>query len=73
MLSFQPHSRRDAHLSVSAERRFFDTVKDSLLSQSRECWADFVKCLDMFANDALSKEELLNLLADVLGPFFFPF
>ena len=55
-------------MSVSAERRFFDTVKDALLSQSRDAWTDFIKCLDMFANDALSKDELIDLLTDILGP-----
>lgn len=64
----QQQRNRDSHLSISAERRFFDQVKDVLLAISRDSWSDFVKCLDMFTNDAIPKEEMLEVVGDLLGP-----
>lgn len=64
----QANKLKDAHVSVSSERRFFDNVKDILQSSSRENWMDFVKCLELFSNDAISKEEMLELVTDLLGP-----
>jgi hypothetical protein len=58
---------KDLHLSVSAERRFFDQLKDALLSISRDHWAEFVKCLELFTDDKINKEELLKLVVDLLG------
>jgi hypothetical protein len=58
---------KDLHLSVSAERRFFDQLKDALLSISRDHWAEFVKCLELFTDDKINKDELLKLVVDLLG------
>jgi hypothetical protein len=39
-------------------------VKEILTSSSRDAWTEFVKCLDLFSREALSKREVL-LLAQV--------
>ena len=68
-LQNQPPTRpRESHLGMSAERKFFDQMKDVLLSISRDSWSDFVKCLDMFTNDALPKDEMLEVVSELLGP-----
>jgi histone deacetylase complex regulatory component SIN3 len=57
----------DSHISTSAERRLFDTIKDYLLSISRDNWSEFVKCLELFTDDKISKDELTKLIIDLLG------
>lgn len=52
----------------SAEAHFFSTVKDILLGISKNSWIEFVKCLDMYTNEAITKEEMLLLIGDILGP-----
>lgn len=42
-------------------------VKDVLLHVSRDTWSEFVKLLELFANNAVTKDTLLELAADVLG------
>ena len=44
-----------SHISVSAERQFFDQIKDYLTASSRDSWTEFVKLLDLFAQDSLTK------------------
>lgn len=56
------------HISVSAERAFFDQVKDYLTSTSRDSWAEFVKLLDLFASDSLTKRELYSFVGELFGP-----
>ena len=60
--------RESAHISQSTERRFFDSVKELLTSTTREGWSEFVKHLDLFANDAITKRDLLAFAADIFGP-----
>ena len=48
-----------------SERSFFDRVK--LLLGSREMWGEFLKCLELFSTDVLTKAELLLVVGDVLG------
>ena len=55
------------HMSVTAERRFFDTVKDLLTSTSRDGWAEFVKHLDLFINDAITKKDFLTFAGEIFG------
>ncbi|GAB4820057.1 hypothetical protein N2152v2_007103 [Parachlorella kessleri] len=50
---------------VQRELAFFDKVKARL--RSREAYADFLKCLNLFAEDVLSKSELVSLVHDMLG------
>lgn len=53
------------HISVSNERKFFDAIKDYLLSSSRDGWLEFIKILDLFISDAISKKDLLSTVADL--------
>jgi paired amphipathic helix protein Sin3a len=55
------------HMSVTAERRFFDSVKDLLMSTSRDGWTEFVKHLDLFVADAITKKDLLTFAQDIFG------
>jgi histone deacetylase complex regulatory component SIN3 len=43
-------------------------VKEVLTATSRETWAEFVKVLELFSNDAVTREDCLDLVADLFGP-----
>ncbi len=47
------------------EKRLFSRIKSALAS--RELWAEFLKCLDLFALEIISRSDLISLLADILG------
>jgi paired amphipathic helix protein Sin3a len=54
----------------AVERQFFDAAKEALASYTRDggqAWAEFMKCLDMYAQEILSKSEMLNLVEPLLG------
>jgi paired amphipathic helix protein Sin3a len=54
----------------AVERQFFDAAREALSSHSRDggqAWAEFIKCLDMYAQDILSKSEMLNFVEPLLG------
>lgn len=54
----------------AVERQFFDNVKESLTSSSRDggaAWSEFLKCLDLYAQEVLSRSELLRFVEDLLG------
>ena len=57
----------DRHMSITAERRFFDQVKDVLTGVSLKSWEEFVKALDLFSSDAITKKDLINLVKDIFG------
>lgn len=59
---------RDSHLSVSAERRFFIQVKEVLGNVSKDAWSEFVKCLELFSGDAITRDDLMELVQDLFGP-----
>lgn len=63
--------RLGLHLQSDQTKRCFMTittqVKDVLLHVSRDTWSEFVKLLELFANNAVTKNTLLELAADVLG------
>jgi len=59
--------RESNHVSQTTERRFFDSVKDLLTSTTREGWGEFLKHLDLFANDAITKRDLIHFSADIFG------
>ena len=63
-----PSKHSVSHSSISAERKFFERVKDILLTVSRDQWIEFVKCLELFTDDALSLSDMLDLTADLFGP-----
>ena len=44
--------------NAGVERQFFDAAKEALTSFSRDgelAWAEFLKCMDMYAQEILSK------------------
>ncbi len=43
---------------VARELQFFERVKQRL--RNKEAYADFLKCLNMFAEDILAKQELVR-------------
>lgn len=49
---------RSTHLE--RELQFFERVKQRL--RNREAYQEFLKCLNLFATDVISKAELLNLV-----------
>jgi paired amphipathic helix protein Sin3a len=54
----------------AVERQFFDAARESLTSYSRDsgqAWAEFVKCLDLYAQEILSRQEMLNFVEPLLG------
>ena len=55
------------HISQNSERKFFDTVKEMLSSVSREAWAEFVRCLELFSCDAVTKKDMFALVQDLFG------
>lgn len=54
--------------SISTERRFFDQIKDLLTSSSRDGWSEFVKCLDLYSHDAISRRDMFLLVQELFGP-----
>ena len=70
-----PHPEVPAHpdsfvYNSAVERQFFDMARESLTSYTRDggqAWAEFVKCLDMYAQDILSRTEMLNFVEPLLG------
>lgn len=56
----------DLHLTLTpSERSFFERVKSVL--GSREAWLETLKCLELYAADIVSRQDLLTLLAPVFG------
>jgi len=56
--------------NASVERQFFDTVKEALVAGSRDgnvAWAGFLRCLDMYSQEQLTREEMLACVEDLLG------
>ena len=54
----------------AVERQFFDAAKEALTTYSRDggqAWAEFLKCLDMYAQELLSKNEMLSFVEQLLG------
>ncbi|CAM9105712.1 unnamed protein product, partial [Ectocarpus fasciculatus] len=54
--------------NLTAERRFFEQVKDIISSSSRDSWTEFVKCLELFSNDFISRKDMFTLVQDLFGP-----
>lgn len=47
--------------------QFFEKVKQRL--RNKDAYQDFLKCLNLFAQDIISKPELLTLVQDIIGRF----
>ena len=73
---FSPGKETQAHhpetyvYNSAVERQFFEAAKEALVSYSRDggqAWAEFLKCLDMYAQELLSKTEMLSFVEPLLG------
>lgn len=60
-----PPLRRDDP-KVQRELAFFEKVKQRLRN-NREAYTDFLKCLNLFAEDVVTKQELVSLVHDIIG------
>lgn len=60
------HNAKD--VSMSAERKFFDHLKDVFTSIGRDAWGEFIKLIELFSGDILSKEDLYDMVGDLLTP-----
>ncbi len=61
-------AEEDAHLArsnLAKELQFFERVKTKL--RSRETYQDLLKCLNMFAQEITSRDEMLAMVNDLLG------
>ena len=47
------------------EQQFFERVKNKL--KTREAYQDFLKCLNLFAQEVISKDEMVALVEELLG------
>jgi hypothetical protein len=57
-----------ANFSPDAIKHPSVQVKEVLSTTSRETWSEFVKVLELFSNDVVSKEDCLDLIGDLFGP-----
>ena len=67
IMAQQPES---SVFNSAVERQFFDLAKEALSSYSRDggqAWAEFMKCLDMYAQEILSRTEMLTFVEPLLG------
>ena len=56
--------------NAAVERQFFDAAREALMSYTRDggqAWAEFLKCLDMYAQEILSRNEMLTFVEPLLG------
>eukprot|EP00934_Nitzschia_sp_Nitz4_P003650 Nitzschia sp. Nitz4//scaffold6_size259037//239398//243609//NITZ4_001126-RA/size259037-processed-gene-0.97-mRNA-1//-1//CDS//3329557049//3640//frame0 len=54
----------------AVERQFFDAAREALAAYTRDggqAWSEFLKCLDMYAQEILSHSEMLNFVEPLLG------
>ncbi|CAD7699293.1 unnamed protein product [Ostreobium quekettii] len=52
-------------LDYDREVRFFEEVRSRL--NNREAYSDLLKCINLYAQDVISKSELLGLVQDLIG------
>ena len=53
--------------SLSKELQFFEKVKNRL--RNKEAYQDFLKCLNIFSQEIISKMELQGLVYDIIGKY----
>lgn len=58
----------ELHISMNDERQFFDEIKDCLTHLSRDSWGEFIKYIELFSNDAVTKRDLFNYVQELLTP-----
>jgi len=69
MLQYPPQPESFVY-NAGVERQFFDAAKEALTSYSRDgelAWAEFLKCMDLYAQEILSRSEMLGMIEDLLG------
>eukprot|EP00879_Flechtneria_rotunda_P010154 GHRR01010615.1.p1 GENE.GHRR01010615.1~~GHRR01010615.1.p1 ORF type:complete len:776 (+),score=281.26 GHRR01010615.1:210-2537(+) len=52
---------------LDREMQFFEKVKSRL--RNRELYQDFLKCLNLYAQEIISRQELLSLAHDIIGRY----
>lgn len=53
--------------STSAERQFFDQAKDVLMARKPESWMEFIKLLNMYSQDLLTRKDMLEVVKELFG------
>ncbi len=54
--------------SKRPERVLFAAVKEVLTNQGPESWQEFLKCVELYSIEVLTKAETLALVVDLFGP-----
>ena len=70
VMALHPSPPEPLVYNAGVERQFFDAAKEALTSYSRDggqAWAEFLKCLDMYAQEVLSRTEMLGFVEPLLG------
>lgn len=65
-LSAQP-TEEERRINAQKDLQFFERVRNRLRNQ--EPYEDLLKCINLFAQDIVSKSELFVLVHDVLGRY----
>lgn len=52
---------------ASVERRLFDHIKDLLTGAGREPWSEFVRCLELFNQQLIDKNNMMSLVQELFG------
>lgn len=55
------------HYSTTTERKFFDQIKDYLYNISKESWQEFVRLLELYSQEVISKKDMFALMQDLFG------
>lgn len=56
--------------NAGVERQFFDMAKEALRSSSRDgelAWGEFLRIMDLYAQEVLSKNDMFRYMEDLLG------
>ena len=63
--AYAPPGMQGRPPALAKELAYFERVKARL--RSKEAYQDFLKCLNLFANDIISRGELVALAQDIIG------
>lgn len=62
-----PQPAQTHHHSTTTERKFFDQIKDYLYNISKESWQEFVRLLELYSQEVISKKDMFSLMHDLFG------
>lgn len=62
-----PADEAATRAAIAKEMHFFERVKARL--RNRDAYQDFLKCLNLFAQEIITKQELVSLVQDILGRY----